>query len=1008
MRDRLHNGTTREVAETIRRSLPAHLIRCHNRPRPLNPAETAHRPQSAQRTQRLTSRPTDQPKLLIGALNIQSLKPKLQELTCELDRLNYDVMLLSETWLRPTTPNRLLVIPGYTLSRVDRPDGSGYGGVAIATKAGILSTPLKIPGSESSDSNLESQWALLKLDRGRQLIICSLYRPPRHTEAALLADFTDLETQLQRVLIDYPSVPLVICGDLNCDLLKEPSFRACQHLSDFLSNYSLDQLVTSPTFTSGSLLDVCIVNNRELVCGTRVNYCHFSPHKFIDVTVTLPKIRQKPTVIFSRSFKRLDHPALYHDLLDVDWDYVFSAETVRDKWDAFLSFFVPVFDAHAPIKRVLIRNPTAPPVSAATRDLMSQRRAALRHSGRNSSDYKDLNRSVRAAVRRDRRAELRREIGERGPNKVWQCIRSVVAGKKDGPGVQPDISANDLNSYFVSVGPRVAAEIRAQNVPTDLNVRLSRVGACSFQPREITLDELEQTVFSMRNSGACGSDGVCVRMLKAGFPAIGGVILHIINTCLIQSDIPDSWKHSIVHPLFKSGNPSDPANFRPISLVPVIMKVVERIVHQQLYVYLSHNHLLASSQHGFRPRHSTETALLSVTDHILAATDRGEISMLCLLDLSKCFDVIDHDLLMQKLMMHGIETSWFAAYLHGHSQSVSLNDGSGRRVLSRSLPNTMGVFQGSALGPLLFTIFSNNLSLYAGDAAVFQYADDTQVLVSGPAGDLGGLISRMEVSLASLSDWFCANALKVNASKTQLIAFGSRQNLRKLPNFKVHFRDAALQPCVQVGNLGVTFDSTLSWDAHVSDLSRRCTGLLIGLSHARHCLPDGIIRILVTALVISRIQYCLTVYGNGSQKNFDRLQKILNFAARVIFGRRKFDHVSDLRKKLGWLSPRSMSDHQTLVIAHKAIQRGEPEELAALFVTNSAIRERQSRQDHLFHLPRPRLETGKRRFGYRAAALLNSQLLNSQLPSQLLRLPPARFSRSVKAAIVGGESAYRH
>ena len=366
----------------------------------------------------------------------------------------------------------------------------------------------------------------------------------------------------------------------------------------------------------------------------------------------------------------------------------------------------------------------------------------------------------------------------------------------------------------------------------------------------------------MRSSGACGTDSVCVRMLKAGFRAIGGVILHIINTCLIQSDIPDSWKHSIVHPLFKSGNPSDPANFRPISLVPVIMKVVERIVHQQLYIYLSHNHLLASSQHGFRPRHSTETALLSVTERILAATDRGEISMLCLLDLSKCFDVIDHELLMQKLMLHGIEISWFAAYLHGHTQSVSLKNGSGSRVLSRPLPNTMGVFQGSALGPLLFTIFSNNLSLYAGDAVVFQYADDTQVLVSGPARDLGVLISRMEVSLASLNEWFCANALKVNASKTQLIVFGSRQNLRKLPDFRVSFRDAALQPCAQVGNLGVTFDSTLSWDAHVSELSRRCTGLLIGLSHARHSLPDGIIRTLVTALVISRIQYCLSVYGS--------------------------------------------------------------------------------------------------------------------------------------------------
>ena len=269
-------------------------------------------------------------------------------------------------------------------------------------------------------------------------------------------------------------------------------------------------------------------------------------------------------------------------------------------------------------------------------------------------------------------------------------------------------------------------------------------------------------------------------MLKAGFSAIGRVILHIINTCITRSDIPDPWKHSTVRPIFKSGNTSDPANFRPISLVPVIMKVVERIVHQQLYHYLSHNHLLASAQHGFRPRHSTETALLSVTDRILNATDRGEISLLCLLDLSKCFDVIDHKILLQKLAVHGIETSWFSAYLQGHTQSVSLTDGSNRKVLSRPLPINMGVFQGSALGPLLFTVFCNNISLYAGDATVFQYADDTQVLVSGPVNDLGSLISRMETSLASLSDWFCTHALKVNAGKTQLIVFGSRPNLKKI------------------------------------------------------------------------------------------------------------------------------------------------------------------------------------------------------------------------------------
>ena len=564
-------------------------------------------------------------------------------------------------------------------------------------------------------------------------------------------------------------MPLVICGDINCDLLKDSSFRARQHLSKFLSDYSLDQLVTSSTFASGSLLDVCMVNNRELVHRSSVAHCHFSPHKFISVDLTVPKQRVKPTVISSRSFNRLDVAALNHDLQLVDWGNVFSSTTVGEQWDTFLTNFLPIIADHAPLKRLTIRNPTAPPLSAATRDLMSQRRAALRKSGRQSSEYRGVNRLVRAEVRRDRRAEIQRDISEWGPNKVWQCTRSVVAGKRDGQNVQPELPADDLNSFFVSVGPRIAAEIRNKKAATDLSVRLPRVGTCSFQLQTVTLSELGHTIFGMRNSGACGADGICIRMLKAGFPTIGRVILHIVNTCINLSDIPDSWKHSSIRPIFKSGNPSDPTNFRPISLVPVIMKVVEHIVQQQMYHYLQQNHLLASSQHGFRSRHSTETALLSVTDRILAATDRGDIPIMCLLDLSKCFDVIDHELLLQKLTMHGIENTWFAAYLRGHTQSVSLNDGSGGRVLSRPLPNDMGVFQGSALGPLLFTVFSNNLSLYAGEAEVFQYADDTQVLVSGPANDLGFLISRMEASLASLNEWFSTRALKVNASKTQLM-----------------------------------------------------------------------------------------------------------------------------------------------------------------------------------------------------------------------------------------------
>ena len=447
---------------------------------------------------------------------------------------------------------------------------------------------------------------------------------------------------------------------------------------------------------------------------------------------------------------------------------------------------------------------------------------------------------------------------------------------------------------------------------------------------------------------------------------------------------------------------SNPSNFRPISLVPVITKVVERVVHQQLYRYLSYNHLLSSAQHGFRPRHSTETALVSVSDHILNATDRGEVSLLCLIDLSKCFDVIDHQILLQKMQLYGIETSWFAAYLQGHTQSVSLDDGSGRRVMSRPLANDMGVFQGSALGPLLFTLFSNDLSLFSESAKVFQYADDTQVLVSGPKGDLGGLISRMEASLSSLSGWFHSHALKVNTKKTQLITFGSRQNLRTLPDITVKFCDAALQPCTEVTNLGVIFDSTLSWDSHVSELSRRCMGVLIGLSHARHCLPDGVIKTLVSALVLSQVRYCISVFGNGTQKNFNRIQKILNFAAKTIFGRRKFDPASDLLELLSWMTPRQMADYNTMTLTYKVLRHREPVSLAGLFVRNSDVRERSTRQDSLLHLPKPRLDPGMRRFGYRAPALYNG------LPSDIVNIPQQRcFARALRAHLTSVEDVVR-
>ena len=355
------------------------------------------------------------------------------------------------------------------------------------------------------------------------------------------------------------------------------------------------------------------------------------------------------------------------------------------------------------------------------------------------------------------------------------------------------------------------------------------------------------------------------------------------------------------------------------------------------------------------------------------------------------FDSIPHSLLLSKLQLSGIDPAWFSSYLVGHTQSVCISSSSGDRVVSKPLSNTMGVFQGSALGPLLFTIFASDLSRHAPDAHVTQYADDTQVLISDVKRNLPNLILRMESTVTSLASWFRAHGLKLNTSKTEILLLGTRQNTRDLSPVSVRVGGGTVRESQCVKNLGVLFDRHLTWDAHVSDVVRKCVGLLIGLRHLRHYLPQRVMMTVVQGLVMSRVRYCLAVYGNGSAANHARLMKMVNFAVRVVAGLRKFDHVSHVRDRLGLRTPRQMCDSRTAIVAHNAHVLREPEELANLFCTfaDARVGDRATRQDRYLRPPSTRTAAGQRSFAYRATSLLNA------VPDDVMRLEPAAFKRAV-------------
>jgi len=219
-------------------------------------------------------------------------------------------------------------------------------------------------------------------------------------------------------------------------------------------------------------------------------------------------------------------------------------------------------------------------------------------------------------------------------------------------------------------------------------------------------------------------------------------------------------------------------------------------------------------------------------------------------------------------------------------------------------------------------------------------------------------------------------------------------NLRHLPKFRVTFCSSSLESIDEVKNLGVIFDQNLSWDAHVSHVSRNCTGTLAGLAQVRHLIPDGIITTLVTALVLSHVRYCISVYGNGSKNNMKKIQRILNFGARVIFGRRKFDPVSDLKERLGWLTAQQLAEFHTVNTAHKTMAYGEPDSLMTYFIQNCDVRERHTRRDNHLFVGHSWTDAGKRRFHIRAPDLYNP------IPTEFKALPPKQFARSLRQHIL--------
>ena len=392
-----------------------------------------------------------------------------------------------------------------------------------------------------------------------------------------------------------------------------------------------------------------------------------------------------------------------------------------------------------------------------------------------------VNYAVKCAKSKYYRKKLHDNLGD--PKNTWKVLSDLMGKKsavteiselvtsssENGLSNAKDI-ADHFNKHFTQIGPDLAANLPASTTnPEDYLRRHST----TFQLSEIRSSSVLKLLLKLDVSKATGLDQISNKILKLAGPVICNQLTDLFNLSVKSGVFPNDWKLAKVSPIHKTGERNDANNYRPISVLPTIARIFEKLIYEQLYDYLCKNDILDSRQSGFRSLHSTVTALLDLTNQWCFNIDRGMISGVVFLDLKKAFDTVDHSLLLTKLEHVGVRghsLEWFNSYLTNRYQFVYING-----ILSEQDMIKCGVPQGSILGPLLFLIYINDLSNITDFATTRMYADDTNMTFT--ACSVEGLRHEMNADLEKLKQWLCANKLTLNILQTEYLLIGSRQRI---------------------------------------------------------------------------------------------------------------------------------------------------------------------------------------------------------------------------------------
>ena len=600
-----------------------------------------------------------------------------------------------------------------------------------------------------------------------------------------------------------------------------------------------------------------------------------------------------------------------------------------------------VIDRHAPLReRRVTDRPSAPWMCEEVKSAKADKRRAERRwrKTRLPEDklvFKSLLYKLNDIISKSKKLYFESKINASSTSKSLFDIVSTMYGKGKNCVLPKNITFDKIpevfNNYFVDKIAKIRSLLDSTILPTTTRNCVPSCNSCTITEFELVSPSHVKNVILSSAPKCCSLDPIPTAILFKHIDLLINCITSIVNDSIGSGVVPHCFKKAIITPLIKKLNldPNELKNYRPVSNLSYISKITEKIVSLQIIQYLKNNSLFEKHQSAYRQLHNTETALIKITNDLLLSADDKKVSVLVLLDLSAAFDTIDHTILLSRLQktfgFGGTVLNWFKSYLSNRVQCVKINN-----ISSCDTPLLFGVPQGSVLGPLLYTLYTAPLGVIIRKHGLKYhfYADDSQLYLCIEPDNLHDLIFKVEICIAEINEWMLVNKLKANNDKTEAVLINPKNfeincNGLVIGNENVTFANSAT-------NLGVTIDSDLSMSSHISNLSRSVYLEIRRIKQISKFVNENCLKTLAASFILSRLDYCNALFKNIQGYQIEKLQKLQNFAAKVVLKKSLYDHVTPCLMELHWLPIKYRIDFKIAVTTFKCLNDLAPSYLSEL------------------------------------------------------------------------------